>query len=619
MKRKKCYIYTRVSTAAQTEGFSLEAQQERLHEYAEYRDLDIVGEYCDAGRSGKSIKGRPEFQQMLEDIITQKDMVSFVLVFKLSRFGRNAADIVKTMQLLIDYGIDLVSVDDAIDSSTSGGRLTLTILSAVAEIERENISSQFIAGKIQKIRDGKWSGGPVPFGYRSIDRELVLDPGEAEIVRLMYDRFLQDGMGITSVATWLNDNGYRRNEKPFTYTFVKAVLDNPIYCGKLTYGLRTNKKDRNGKTIKPDPKDAVIVQGSHEPVVSEEIWQKVQEKRQLTSRKEAHDPDRISLLSGLVRCPACGGVMISSVSRKKHPNGGTYKPVYYYSCNNNRKSNGRTCLFSRRYNQEKVDGAVYESVMKLRMLPEFRAAVLRHTQEQDAVEVLEESLKLDRKQIRKTELRIKHLGEELDGLDVLDETYETQFDRIQAEIEAGYDEIEAIELRISATMRKLEAEKNGLQASEHIEKLLDEFPKIYEKMSCQEKRDLYKSFIDRVELCREARADGRMIQTISFRFPTVYGESDGTGDDVRFTLDCMEQDLTAAEAKATYAELKKYILDTFGVKVPTLYIAQIKRKYGLQIGDHYNKAKDPGKHVPKCTPEKEELIVKALRHYKMLV
>ena len=99
---------------AQTEGYSLDAQQEKLRKYAEYKNLEIVGEYCDAGKSGKSIKGRPAFQQMMEDVASQKDDVSYVLVFKLSRFGRNAADVLKSLQLLMDYEVDLVSVDDAI-------------------------------------------------------------------------------------------------------------------------------------------------------------------------------------------------------------------------------------------------------------------------------------------------------------------------------------------------------------------------------------------------------------------------------------------------------------------------------------------------------------------------
>ena len=124
--RKKCYIYTRVSTAAQTEGYSLEAQTERLRKYADYKEMEVVREYCDAGRSGMSIKGRPAFMEMMDDISCEKDEISCVLVFKLSRFGRNAADILKSVQLLMDFDVDLVCVEDAIDSSTQGGRLTLT-------------------------------------------------------------------------------------------------------------------------------------------------------------------------------------------------------------------------------------------------------------------------------------------------------------------------------------------------------------------------------------------------------------------------------------------------------------------------------------------------------------
>ena len=164
--KKKCYLYTRVSTAAQIEGYSLEAQTEKLRGYAAYRELEIAGEYCDAGKSGKSIKGRPAFQQMLDDIVSEEDGISFVLVFKLSRFGRNAADVLKSMQLLTDYGVDLVCVEDAIDSSTQGGRLTMAILSAVAEIEKENITVQFLSGKMQKLGEGGWPGGPIPYGYK---------------------------------------------------------------------------------------------------------------------------------------------------------------------------------------------------------------------------------------------------------------------------------------------------------------------------------------------------------------------------------------------------------------------------------------------------------------------
>ncbi len=165
--KKKCYIYTRVSTAVQVEGYSLEAQKGELHRYAGYNDLEVVGEYCDAGISGGSIRGRHDFQRMMDDVIDEKDSVSYVLVFKLSRFGRNAADVLKSVQLLQDYEVDLVSVNDGIDSSTSGGRLMLSILSAVAEMEKENITAQFRAGQLHKFKKGGWAGGAVPYGYRN--------------------------------------------------------------------------------------------------------------------------------------------------------------------------------------------------------------------------------------------------------------------------------------------------------------------------------------------------------------------------------------------------------------------------------------------------------------------
>ena len=97
-KQTKCYIYTRVSTAMQVDGYSLDAQKEKLRNYAAYQDMAIVGEYSDEGFSGKNIQGRLEFQRMLNDIQTMKDGVEFVLVFKLSRFGRNAADVLNYLK-----------------------------------------------------------------------------------------------------------------------------------------------------------------------------------------------------------------------------------------------------------------------------------------------------------------------------------------------------------------------------------------------------------------------------------------------------------------------------------------------------------------------------------------
>lgn len=122
----KVYLYTRVSTSIQIDGYSLEAQKSRMKAFALYNDYEIVGEYEDAGKSGKSIEGRIQFNRMMEDIKSGKNGVSFVLVFKLSRFARNAADVLSTLQTMQDFGVNLICVEDGIDSSKDAGKLMIS-------------------------------------------------------------------------------------------------------------------------------------------------------------------------------------------------------------------------------------------------------------------------------------------------------------------------------------------------------------------------------------------------------------------------------------------------------------------------------------------------------------
>ena len=185
----KVYTYTRVSTAMQTDGYSLDAQKARMKAFADFNDYEIVGTYEDAGKSGKSIEGRLEFNRMMEDIKSGKDGVSFVLVFKLSRFGRNAADVLSTLQVMQDFGVNLICVEDGIDSSKDAGKLMISVLSAVAEIERENIRVQTMEGRIQKAREGKWNGGFAPYGYQLIDGKLQINEEEAEAGANYHDSF----------------------------------------------------------------------------------------------------------------------------------------------------------------------------------------------------------------------------------------------------------------------------------------------------------------------------------------------------------------------------------------------------------------------------------------------
>ena len=138
---KKCVLYPRVSTEMQVDGYSLEGQKNGLKRFADREEMEIVGIYEDAGKSGKSIEGRPAFKKMLSDIKNGLE-IDYILVYKLSRFGRNAADILNSLEFVQSYGINLICIEEGIDSSQTSGKLLISVLSAVAEIERENIIEQ---------------------------------------------------------------------------------------------------------------------------------------------------------------------------------------------------------------------------------------------------------------------------------------------------------------------------------------------------------------------------------------------------------------------------------------------------------------------------------------------
>ena len=385
-KKIKCDIYTRVSTTMQVDGYSLDAQKEKLKRYAEFQNMEIVNEYSDEGKSGKSVEGRPEFQRMLDNIENGTDEVQFVLVFKLSRFGRNAADVLNSLQRMQDFGVNLICVEDGIDSSKDSGKLMISVLSAVAEIERENILVQTMEGRKQKAREGKWNGGFAPYGYELVNGELQIAEDEAEIIRLTYDKFIHTNMGISAIAAWLNQHGYKKKKRQnntldaFAASFIKGVLDNPVYCGKLAYGRRKNEKvsgTRNEYRIVKQ-ENYMLHDGIHEGIVSETDWELAHQKREKTGVKyeKTHSLDHEHILSGILRCPLCGSGMYGNVNRKKKKDGTLYKDYFYYACKHRRLVDGYKCGYRKQWSEEKINNAVEEVIRKLVKNPKFEEAIL---------------------------------------------------------------------------------------------------------------------------------------------------------------------------------------------------------------------------------------------------
>jgi len=215
-----------------------------------------------------------------------KDDVSFVLIFKLSMFSRNAVDVLSTLQVMQDFGVNLICVEDGIDSSKDTGKLMISVLSAVAEIECENIRVQTMEGRIQKAREGRWNGGFAPYGYQLKDGNLEINEEEAAAIRVIFDQYVNTEIGANGIAKYLENHGIRKIQRQngknplFNSHLIRMVLKNPVYCGRIAYGCRRTEKVHGTRTeyrlVEQD--DYILVDGIHEAIISEDVWQAAQVK-----------------------------------------------------------------------------------------------------------------------------------------------------------------------------------------------------------------------------------------------------------------------------------------------------------------------------------------------------
>ena len=528
-KQQKCYIYTRVSTSMQVEGYSLDAQKDKLRKYAEYQEMSIVGEYSDEGKSGKSVEGRPQFKQMLSDIENGKDNVDYVLVFKLSRFGRNAADVLSSLQKMQDYGVNLICVEDGIDSSKDAGKLMISVLSAVAEIERENIFVQTMEGRRQKAREGRWNGGFAPYGYQLVNGELIIAEDEAEIIRIIYDKFVNTTMGMAAIAAFLNNSGYKKKLRQnntiegFSTSFVKGVLDNSIYCGKLAFGRRKNEKisgTRNEYHIVKQ-KDYLLSDGIHEAIISEEMWNQAHRKRQETGvlQVKTHSPLHEHILSGIIKCPVCGSGMYGNVNRKKHPDRGYYKDYFYYACKHRKLVDGHRCTYKRQWNEDRINAAVEEIIRKFVKSPKFEQEIRK--QIGSSIDTSELDRKYDglKDRLSQTTGAKNRLADQMDHLSVSDKNYDKKYNDMQERLDKLYDEITDIENAMEEVETRLYNIRQDKISEDNVYQFLLFFDKLYDKFTDLEKKTFLKSFLSDVFIYEEEQKDGRILKGLRFKFP----------------------------------------------------------------------------------------------------
>ena len=516
----------------QVDGYSLDAQRDKLRKYAAYEDMVVAGEYSDEGFSGKNIQGRQEFQRMLNDIQDCKDGVSYVLVFKLSRFGRNAADVLNSLQLMQDFGVNLICVEDGIDSSKDAGKLMISVLSAVAEIERENIRTQTMAGREQKAREGKWNGGFAPYGYKLESGNLVIAEDEVEVIRVIYDRYIHTNEGVAGVAKYLNRNGFvkklrQNNTIPgFSRNFVQDVLDNPVYMGKIAYGRRRTEKrqgTRNEMHV-VEQSEFPVYDGQHEAIISEEDWYLAQEKRKINSfkREKVNNPDHAHILSGILKCPCCGKSMYGNIAKAHSKD---KKTRYYYYCKNTVTPTGHECSFRLNIEQTEINKFVAKVISAMVSNPRFIEAIQAKIGTAVDTEDMEKQIAVLQGQLKQAFGTKSRLERQMDTLDINDAHYDRKILDLQRRYDEQYDTIEEIEVQIGELQSQIRSIQQEKISGDNIYRLLLAFDEVYHSATEAEQKEFMKAFIERIEMFPEKRKDGSWIKKIVFNFPVpVDGE-----------------------------------------------------------------------------------------------
>jgi DNA invertase Pin-like site-specific DNA recombinase len=238
----KAAIYTRVSTEDQAkDGFSLDAQLDKLRAYCKARDWTIAEEYIDDGYSGRTVK-RPAYSRMMEEL----EKWDLLLVLKMDRIHRNSKNFMLMMEFLNKNEKEFVSMNESFDTSTAMGRFVMNILQLVAQLESEQIGERVYDGMEQKAKTaGGVLGFNIPYGYDYSNGKLNIIDDEARVVKDIYSWY-KEGKSMGEIAKMLN-SGRIPTKKGGCWAkkTISTILKNPTYSGYLHWEQYVNKSDHD--------------------------------------------------------------------------------------------------------------------------------------------------------------------------------------------------------------------------------------------------------------------------------------------------------------------------------------------------------------------------------------
>ena len=385
-------IYSRKSKFT-GKGESIDNQIEMCQDYINTHFSETENEikvYEDEGFSAKNLN-RPQFQQMMKD--ESDNPYDFIVVYRLDRISRNVSDFANLIDRLNQIGTSFICIKEQFDTSTPMGRAMMNIAAVFAQLERETIAERIKDNMYMLAKDGRWTGGTTPLGYKSVKKTytdggkershfvLEFDESQIDLIKLIFKKYFEFH-SANKVQKYLNDNGYKTQEgNKWDRNNLKRILTNPIYCiadqDSLDYFIKLGSnvcftiEDCDGKKgILPynrfsgqkrelqDVTKWIIAISQHDGIISGKQWIKIQEiiqrnhdiyLKKKPSRRQALNPK--SILSGILFC-SCGSYM-----RPKMYSSGSM----YYICERKMNTNSTECSISN-INGDELDKAILDEL-----------------------------------------------------------------------------------------------------------------------------------------------------------------------------------------------------------------------------------------------------------------
>lgn len=298
--------YCRYSSSAQDDGYSIEAQQKAIANFALSNGYDVQYSYIDRAKSGTNVRHRTQFQQMMKD--AEQGLFDVVIVHKLDRFSRNRYDSIKYRNFLTINGVRLISVLENFGESAEA-ELMWGINETYNEFYSRNLAREVRKGLQVLSSKGLHTGGSPPLGYDVVDKKLAINEAEAEVVRLIFSMYSQK-YTYNDMAKELNARGYKtKSGNEFSASSFNSILTQRKYIGEYVYNRRVAKSltgKYNSHANKPED-EIVRIPGAVPRIIDNETWGKVQARLNQNKRKVgAYKSKSNYLLSGLIVCGECG-------------------------------------------------------------------------------------------------------------------------------------------------------------------------------------------------------------------------------------------------------------------------------------------------------------------------